>query len=405
MRLLREHRLPFGISTCYTSANYADISSEAFFDYMIDAGALFCWFFHYMRWGTTPPWSCCPRPSSGKRSTAASGNTAARRPSSPWTSKTTRSMCTAASRAGQSYLHINAKGDVEALRVHSLLQLQHTRLHTAGRAQKPLFMAYHDNRPFNENMLRPCPMLENPEKLRAMVKATGAVSTDYESPSRWTACATRPRPMPNAGRPRRTRCGRAAPHAVRAAPGKSADELHRHSELQDIHRRDRGLCAGNAGRPAAHFGHSNGGRVRTAGPISAAQRGNLPVGRVLCHAAGGRAGVHVANQPRMSTSPRLRRRSRAGTTCCTSAFRPGCPARWRRRAVHGGAAPAVSRAEAHLRGHAVRFGGRGLLVCGAVRRQYAGMPVDALAEWVVQNRLKGVPLVHGGRVRASPPRR
>lgn len=48
MRLLREHRLPFGISTCYTSANYADISSEAFFDYMIDAGALFCWFFHYM---------------------------------------------------------------------------------------------------------------------------------------------------------------------------------------------------------------------------------------------------------------------------------------------------------------------------------------------------------------------
>ena len=31
-------------------------------------------------------------------------------------------------------------------------------------------------------MLRPCPMLENPEKLYAMVKATEAVSTDYESP-------------------------------------------------------------------------------------------------------------------------------------------------------------------------------------------------------------------------------
>ena len=31
-------------------------------------------------------------------------------------------------------------------------------------------------------MLRPCPMLENPEALRAMVKETGAVSTDYESP-------------------------------------------------------------------------------------------------------------------------------------------------------------------------------------------------------------------------------
>ena len=36
--------------------------------------------------------------------------------------------------------------------------------------------------PFNDNMRRPCPMLENPEALREMVKATGAVNTDYESP-------------------------------------------------------------------------------------------------------------------------------------------------------------------------------------------------------------------------------
>lgn len=43
-------------------------------------------------------------------------------------------------------------------------------------------MAYHDGQPFNDNMLRPCPMLENPDKLRAMVKDSGAVNTDYESP-------------------------------------------------------------------------------------------------------------------------------------------------------------------------------------------------------------------------------
>ena len=48
--------------------------------------------------------------------------------------------------------------------------------------RSPLFMAYHDNQPFNDNMLRPCPMLENPEALRSMVKATGAVNTDYQSP-------------------------------------------------------------------------------------------------------------------------------------------------------------------------------------------------------------------------------
>ena len=48
--------------------------------------------------------------------------------------------------------------------------------------QSPIFMAYHDKMPFNDNMLRPCPMLENPEILREMVARTGAHSTDPMSP-------------------------------------------------------------------------------------------------------------------------------------------------------------------------------------------------------------------------------
>ena len=45
-----------------------------------------------------------------------------------------------------------------------------------------MMMAYHDGQPFNENMLRPCPMLENPEKLRDMVEKAGTHSTDLQSP-------------------------------------------------------------------------------------------------------------------------------------------------------------------------------------------------------------------------------
>ena len=33
-----------------------------------------------------------------------------------------------------------------------------------------MMMAYHDGQPFNDNMYRPCPMLENPQKLREMVE-------------------------------------------------------------------------------------------------------------------------------------------------------------------------------------------------------------------------------------------
>jgi hypothetical protein len=48
--------------------------------------------------------------------------------------------------------------------------------------QQPLFMQYRQRQPFNENMLRPCPMLENPEILAEMVANSGAKSTDYELP-------------------------------------------------------------------------------------------------------------------------------------------------------------------------------------------------------------------------------
>ena len=48
--------------------------------------------------------------------------------------------------------------------------------------QSPMMMAYHDGQPFNDNMYRPCPMLENPQKLREMVEKSGAHSTDLQSP-------------------------------------------------------------------------------------------------------------------------------------------------------------------------------------------------------------------------------
>ena len=83
---------------------------------------------------------------------------------------------------GRRYLHINANGDVDPcvfvhysdsnIRQKSLLDC----------LRSPMFMAYHDGQPFNQNHLRPCPMLENPEKLEAMVAAAGAHSTDLQSP-------------------------------------------------------------------------------------------------------------------------------------------------------------------------------------------------------------------------------
>ena len=179
MALLKQHKLPFGISTCYTSRNYADISSEKFFDMIIESGALFIWFFHYMPVGNDAVTELLPTPEQRE--------TVYRRIREFRSKKAIFSMdfqndaeyvggCIA---GGRRYLHINAKGDVEpCVFIHySNVNIHDVSLLDALRS--PLFQAYHDNQPFNDNMLRPCPMLENPEILRRLVAETGAVNTDY----------------------------------------------------------------------------------------------------------------------------------------------------------------------------------------------------------------------------------
>lgn len=48
MEILKQKKLPFGISCCYTSKNTDVIGSEEFIDAMIEKGAKFAWFFTYM---------------------------------------------------------------------------------------------------------------------------------------------------------------------------------------------------------------------------------------------------------------------------------------------------------------------------------------------------------------------
>jgi len=80
---------------------------------------------------------------------------------------------------GRHYLHINANGDVEpcAFIHYSNVNIKDVSLIEA--LKSPLFMEYRKNQPFNENHLRPCPLLDNPDKLKAMVHNSKAVSTQY----------------------------------------------------------------------------------------------------------------------------------------------------------------------------------------------------------------------------------
>ena len=182
MEILKERKLPFGISCCYTSQNLDSISSEEYFDQMIAWGAKFVWFFHYMPIGNdaAPELMCSPQ----------QRETMYRKIREYRTRKSIFAMdfqndgeyvggCIA---GGRRYLHINANGDVDpCVFIHySDSNIREKTLLEA--LQSPLFMAYHDGQPFNDNHLRPCPMLENPEKLRNMMHSVDCHSTDLQSP-------------------------------------------------------------------------------------------------------------------------------------------------------------------------------------------------------------------------------
>lgn len=182
MKLLREKKLLYGVSCCYTSQNYDSITSEAYWDLMIELGAYFVWYFHYMPVGNDASVELMPNPEQRELVYRRIREQRARKPLFAMDFQNDAEFVGGCIAGGKNYLHINANGDLDpCVFIHySDSNIREKTILEALRS--PLFMAYHDGHPFNDNMLRPCPMLENPELLREMVKKTGAKSTDLESP-------------------------------------------------------------------------------------------------------------------------------------------------------------------------------------------------------------------------------
>ena len=182
MELLRRKKLFYGISACYTSANFASITSEEFFDSVIHMGAYFIWYFHYMPVGNDASPELMPDPAQRKETWRRIRKYRAEKPLFAMDFQNDAEYVGGCIAGGRRYFHINANGDIDPC-VFIHYSDSNIREKTILEAlQSPMMMAYHDGQPFNENMLRPCPMLENPEKLRKMVEGTEARSTDLQSP-------------------------------------------------------------------------------------------------------------------------------------------------------------------------------------------------------------------------------
>lgn len=206
MKRLKARKLLFGISCCYTSKNVEVIGSEEYFDSMIDMGAKFAWLFTYMPIGAAAVPELIATAEQRKFMYDQIHKFRKTKPLFTmdfWNDGDAVGGCIA---GGRGYCHINANGDMEpcAFIHYSDSNIKEKTLLECY--QSPLFMAYRRNQPFNENMLRPCPVLDNPGRLTQMVDESGAHSTDLQSPER--ACDY---------------CNRCVPAAEKWAP--VADEL------------------------------------------------------------------------------------------------------------------------------------------------------------------------------------
>jgi len=188
MEILKAKRLPFGLSCCYTSQNTEVIGSEAYFDQMIAWGAKYCWLFTYMPVGKDAVPELMV---SAEQRKFMYDQVRKFRDTKPiftmdfWNDGEYSGYadypggCIA---GGRRYLHINANGDMDpcAFIHYSDSNIREKTLLEG--LQSPLFMAYRRNQPFSDNLLRPCPLLDNQGALARMVEESGAHSTDLQNP-------------------------------------------------------------------------------------------------------------------------------------------------------------------------------------------------------------------------------
>ena len=177
MDILKAHKLFYGFSVCYHILNTENVGSENFIDFMIDKGCKFGWYFTYVPIGKGAIKELLAIPDQRYymyRQIRKFRETKSIFLMDFWNDGEYVDGCIA---GGRQYIHINANGDVEpcAFIHYSNVNIKHVTLIEA--LQSSLFKQYRKNQPFNKNHLRPCPLLDNPDKLKEMVHKSNAKST------------------------------------------------------------------------------------------------------------------------------------------------------------------------------------------------------------------------------------
>jgi MoaA/NifB/PqqE/SkfB family radical SAM enzyme len=170
-RLLTEARVIVGSSATVTSKNADVVSSDEFIDRMIQLGSLIQMYFLYMPVNGRSDFSLLVTPEQRDHLRRKVQEFRWTKPLffvDFWNDGPHVEGCIA---GGKKYFHVNAMGDIEPC-VYAHMATHNARDASLKEAlMSPLFKAIRDRQPHNENHLRPCMIIDNPERVREIIAA------------------------------------------------------------------------------------------------------------------------------------------------------------------------------------------------------------------------------------------
>lgn len=174
---MKDRKMAYGFSTTYTNANADYIASDDFISNMVDLGCTFGWIFQYIPIGVKPDLTYMATPSQRNhlREKVSSWRENGDFPilfGDFWNDAPYVDGCMA---GGRRYWHVIHNGMVEPcvfapfavdnVKEKSLVEI----------ADSPFFKAIRDAQPYDDDdLLRPCMIIDHPEVLRKLVREYGA---------------------------------------------------------------------------------------------------------------------------------------------------------------------------------------------------------------------------------------
>jgi len=190
MDRLRERGVVFGFSATATRENNEFIVSDEFVDFYVEKGIYLGWYFNYIPIGREPDMTLMPTPEQRnyrRKRILEIRDTKKVVVADFWNDGILTNGCMA---GGHEYFHVISTGDVEPcvfchfaadnVKEKSLKEI----------LESPFFKAFRRRRPYNDNLLRPCTIIDNPSILREVVAEGGAHPTHVGSESIITTLAS-----------------------------------------------------------------------------------------------------------------------------------------------------------------------------------------------------------------------